>query len=46
MPSSAMEDSLYDSESMRRLAQIELQDDAVPEETTILRFAICSSSTS
>jgi hypothetical protein len=26
----AMEDSLYDSESMRRFAQIELQDDAVP----------------
>ncbi len=34
----AMEDSLYDSESMRRFAQIELQDDAVPDETTILRF--------
>jgi transposase, IS5 family len=34
----AMEDSLYDSESMRRFAQIELTDDAVPDETTILRF--------
>jgi transposase, IS5 family len=34
----AMEDSLYDSEAMRRFAQIELQDDAVPDETTILRF--------
>src|SRR6202050_5730385 len=34
----AMEDSLYDSESMRRFAQIELQDDAVPDESTILRF--------
>lgn len=34
----AMEDSLYDSESMRRFAQIELLDDAVPDETTILRF--------
>ncbi len=33
-----MEDSLYDSESMRRFAQIELQDDAVPDESTILRF--------
>jgi IS5 family transposase len=34
----AMEDSLYDSESMRRFAQIELLDDAVPDESTILRF--------
>ena len=34
----AMEDSLYDSESMRRFAQIDLLDDAVPDETTILRF--------
>jgi IS5 family transposase len=34
----AMEDSLYDSESMRRFARIELADDAVPDETTILRF--------
>jgi len=34
----AMEDSLYDSESMRRFAQIELQDDAVPDESTVLRF--------
>jgi transposase, IS5 family len=34
----AMEDSLYDSESMRRFAQIELQDDVVPDESTILRF--------
>jgi IS5 family transposase len=33
-----MEDSLYDSESMRRFAQIELMDDAVPDESTILRF--------
>lgn len=32
------EDSLYDSESMRRFAQIELVEDAVPDETTILRF--------
>jgi len=34
----AAEDSLYDSESMRRFAGIELADDAVPDETTILRF--------
>ena len=34
----AMEDSLYDSESMRRFAGIELVEDAVPDETTILRF--------
>jgi IS5 family transposase len=34
----SMEDSLYDSESMRRFAQIELSDDAVPDESTILRF--------
>jgi IS5 family transposase len=34
----AMEDSLYDSESMRRFAGIELSEDAVPDETTILRF--------
>jgi transposase, IS5 family len=32
------EDSLYDSESMRRFARIELGDDRVPDETTILRF--------
>lgn len=34
----AMEDSLYDSESMRRFAGIELSKDAVPDSTTILRF--------
>ena len=34
----SMEDSLYDSESMRRFAQIELMEDAVPDESTILRF--------
>lgn len=34
----AAEDSLYDSESMRRFAGIELADDAVPDESTILRF--------
>ena len=33
-----MEDSLYDSESMRRFAGIELGERAVPDESTILRF--------
>lgn len=32
------EDMLYDSEAMRRFAQIEVLDDRVPDETTILRF--------
>jgi IS5 family transposase len=32
------EDALYDSESMRRFARVELGDDVVPDETTILRF--------
>ena len=32
------EDAIYDSESMRRFAKVELGDDAVPDETTILRF--------
>jgi transposase, IS5 family len=34
----AAEDSLYDSESMRRFAGVELIEDAVPDESTILRF--------
>ena len=34
----AMEDSLYDSESMRRFAGVELGDTDVPDESTILRF--------
>src|SRR6476469_10359037 len=34
----AMEDALYDSDSMRRFAGIELTADLVPDETTILRF--------
>lgn len=34
----AAEDSLYDSESMRRFCGIELGDNAVPDETTILNF--------
>jgi len=32
------EDALYDSESMRRFAGIELVEDAIPDESTILRF--------
>jgi transposase, IS5 family len=32
------EEALYDSNSMRRFAGIELADDDVPDETTILRF--------
>lgn len=34
----AAEDALYDSESMRRFVGVELGDDAVPDETTILHF--------
>jgi IS5 family transposase len=32
------EDSLYDIESMRRFAGVELAEDAIPDESTILRF--------
>jgi len=32
------EDAIYDSESMRRFVRVELGDDVVPDETTILRF--------
>jgi IS5 family transposase len=32
------EDAIYDSESMRRFARVELGRDVVPDETTILRF--------
>ena len=32
------EDAIYDSESMRRFAGVELGDDVVPDETSILRF--------
>jgi transposase, IS5 family len=32
------EDMLYDSESMRRFARVELGEDKVPDESTILRF--------
>src|SRR5207249_10905701 len=34
----AAEDALYDSESMRHFVGLELSDDAVPDETTILHF--------
>lgn len=34
----AMEDALYEIESMRRFAGLELIDDALPDETTILKF--------
>lgn len=34
----AAEDALYDSESMRRFAGVELAEDKVPDESTILRF--------
>jgi transposase, IS5 family len=32
------EDAIYDSESMRRFARMELGDEVVPDESTILRF--------
>jgi len=32
------EDALYDSESIRRFVRVELGEDVVPDETTILRF--------
>jgi IS5 family transposase len=34
----AAEDALYDSESMRRFAQVELGEEVIPDESTILRF--------
>jgi transposase, IS5 family len=34
----AAEDALYDSEAMRRFAGVELGEDTVPDETTILHF--------
>jgi IS5 family transposase len=34
----AMEDALYDSQSMQRFAGLELGRDAIPDETTILNF--------
>jgi len=32
------EDAIYDSESMRRFTRVELGDDKIPDESTILRF--------
>jgi transposase len=32
------EDTIYDSESMRRFVGVDLTDDTIPDETTILRF--------
>ncbi len=32
------EDAIYDSESMRRFAKVELAEDKIPDESTILRF--------
>src|SRR5438309_7479376 len=34
----AAEDALYDSESMRRFVGLELSEDAIPDESTILHF--------
>ncbi|HKW03056.1 MAG TPA: IS5 family transposase [Vicinamibacterales bacterium] len=34
----AAEEALYDSEAMRRFARVELGDEAIPDETTILHF--------
>jgi IS5 family transposase len=34
----AAEDAIYDSESMRRFAKVELSEDKIPDESTILRF--------
>jgi IS5 family transposase len=34
----AMEDALYDSESIRRFAEIDIETDVIPDETTILHF--------
>jgi IS5 family transposase len=33
------EDAIYDSESMRRFAKVELGNDAVPDETTIFALS-------
>lgn len=38
MSDPAMEDALYEIESMRRFAGLELVEDAIPDETTILKF--------
>ncbi len=33
-----MEDALYEIESMRRFIGVELNEEAIPDETTILKF--------
>ncbi len=38
MSDPAMEDALYEIESMRRFAELELVEDDIPDETTILKF--------
>ena len=38
MSDPAMEDALYEIESMRRFAGLELTEDPIPDETTILKF--------
>ncbi len=38
----AVEEALYESASMRQFAGIDLGREPVPDETTILKFAICS----
>ena len=38
MSDPAMEDALYEIESMRRFAGLELAEDPIPDETTILKF--------
>src|SRR5512136_1760650 len=38
MSDPAMEDALYDIESMRRFAGIDIEVDVIPDETTILNF--------
>lgn len=38
MSDPAMEDALYEIESMRRIAGLELVEDAIPDQTTILKF--------
>lgn len=38
MSDPGMEDALYEIESMRRFAGLELVEDAIPDETTILKF--------
>ena len=37
------EDAIYDSESMRRFARVELGDEGVPDESRFCAFATCRS---